>query len=40
MVIAVLAIGVGGAYWYRSRKMLRGIAREAEGIGVDERGQE
>jgi len=40
MVIAVLAIGVGGTYWYRSRKMLRGIEREAEGDGVDERGKE
>jgi len=30
-VIAVLCLGVGGTYWYRSRKMLRKVTDEVEG---------
>jgi len=32
-VIAVLCIGVGGTYWYRSRKMLREVTSRVEGNG-------
>jgi uncharacterized protein HemX len=30
-VIAVLCVGVGGTYWYRSRKALRQVTDEIEG---------
>jgi uncharacterized repeat protein (TIGR01451 family) len=30
-VIAILCVGVGGTYWYRSRKMLREVTNEIEG---------
>jgi hypothetical protein len=30
-VIAVLSVGVGGTYWYRSRKMLQQVTDEVEG---------
>lgn len=30
-VIAVLSIGVGGAYWYRSRRMLKRVSDDVEG---------
>jgi len=31
VVIAVLSLGVGGTYWYRSQKMLRQVTDEVEG---------